>query len=220
MKNPIDEALARALVRWVDAVSNEARTVAIGLGLVTLALLFYAGSNLGINSDNLRLVGEDFPARKLHLEFSELFPNLDNTLLVLVDAETSELARESTLALAERMRADSDRFTDVYLPGGGDFFELNGLMYRSVDELLVMPQCLDAMSAAVLRSRHLEAEHEARGRIVERQVQDAKRLCVSSRFRLAPGARQREVARGRLEHADGLDADGAELQERAPSRTA
>lgn len=135
MKNQIDEALARALVRWVDAVNSEARTVAIGLGLVTLALLFYAGSNLGINSDNLRLVGEDFPARKLHLEFSELFPNLDAALLVVVDAETSELARESTLALAERMRADSDRFTDVYLPGGGDFFELNGLMYRSVDEL-------------------------------------------------------------------------------------
>jgi hopanoid biosynthesis associated RND transporter like protein HpnN len=135
VKNQIDEALARALARWVDAVTGEARTVALGLTLVTLGLLAYAVLNLGINSDNLRLVGEDFPARKQHLEFSELFPNLDAALLVVVDAETSELARESTLALAEQMRADTARFTEVYLPGGGDFFERNGLMYRSVDEL-------------------------------------------------------------------------------------
>ena len=135
VKNQIDEALARALTRWVDAVNGRARSTALGLIAFTLAALVYALLNLGINSDNLRRLSDDFAARQVYLEFSELFPNLDAAVLVVVDAETSELARESTLALADRLAADTANFTDVYLPGGGEFFERHGLMYRSVNEL-------------------------------------------------------------------------------------
>ena len=135
MKNQIDDLLASALTRWVDAVDRHARPIVIALLVVTLGLLGYATQTLRINSDNLRLVGEDFPERMYHEEFGKLFPNLDNAMLVVIDAETSELAREATEALSQRLRADTQHFTNVYLPGGGGFFERNGLLYRSLDEL-------------------------------------------------------------------------------------
>ena len=127
MKNQIDDLLASALTRWVDAVDRHARPIVIALLVVTLGLLGYATQKLRINSDNLRLVGEDFPERVYHEEFGKLFPNLDNAMLVVIDAETSELAREATEALSQRLRADTPHFTNVYLPGGGVFFERHGL---------------------------------------------------------------------------------------------
>lgn len=93
-----------------------------GLILVaTLALLGYTIQNLGINSDNVSLIAEDLPARINHEEFARQFPNLENALLVLVDAETPELSRRAAVKLAHRMRRRPEYFADVYMPGGGSF---------------------------------------------------------------------------------------------------
>lgn len=104
-------------------------------GLVTLSLLGYALTNLRINSDNVRMVADHLPSRQNHEAFAKLFPNLENALLVVVDGETPELARDAADALTTQIAAHSDAFTEVYLPGGGDFFERNSLLYRDVDEL-------------------------------------------------------------------------------------
>jgi hopanoid biosynthesis associated RND transporter like protein HpnN len=131
----LNEILANALVGWVRAIARRPRTVVVATGLLTLALLGYTATHLRINSDNVRLIGENLPARKNHEAFAALFPNLENALLIVVDAETPELTREATEELTSRLGARSDLFTEVYLPGSGDFFERNGLLYRTVDEL-------------------------------------------------------------------------------------
>jgi hopanoid biosynthesis associated RND transporter like protein HpnN len=135
LKSRIDAVLASALGRWVDAVQRRATLVAIGVLAVTVPIGAYAVLELGINSDNVQLVGRDLPARRNHDEFAKLFPNLENALLVVVDGETPELTRQAADALTKALRQRSDAFTDVYLPGGGAFFERNGLLYRSVDDL-------------------------------------------------------------------------------------
>lgn len=135
MKNRIDELLARSLSRWVDGVREHARaTVAIVLG-ITAVLGVHALLFLGINSDNVRLVPDDLPSRQAHDAFIEHFPNLEEAMFVVIDAETPELAREAADGLAEALARESDVLTDVYLPGAGAFFEQNGLLYRDVDEL-------------------------------------------------------------------------------------
>lgn len=135
MKNRIDEWLARSLARWIDGVRRHARaTVRAVLGL-TLALAIYTLSFLGINSDNVRLVPPDLPSRKAHDALVEHFPNLEEAMFVVVDAESPELAREAASSLADALSLETDVITDVYLPGAGEFFDRNGLLYRSVDEL-------------------------------------------------------------------------------------
>jgi hypothetical protein len=92
-------------------------------------------THLGINSDNVRMLADTLPSKIAYTEFSKFFPNLDDALLIVVDGETPELARESADALEKKLAARSERFTDVYQPGGGAFFEKNGLLYRTPDEL-------------------------------------------------------------------------------------
>ncbi len=130
-----NQLIVDALVGWVRFVQRRPRIVVVATGLVTLALLGYAATHLRINSDNVRLIAEHLPSRQNHEAFAALFPNLENALLIVVDGETPELARDAAELLTDRLAASTDAFTDVYLPGAGDFFDRNSLLYREVDEL-------------------------------------------------------------------------------------
>ncbi len=109
--------------------------VVIATSMATLLLAFYTATHLGINSDNVGLISEDLPSRKNHEAFSALFPNLEHALLIVIDGETPELARDAAVAITAELQARPDAFTDAYIPGGGSFFERAGLLYRSVEEL-------------------------------------------------------------------------------------
>jgi hypothetical protein len=135
VKKQFDDLVGRALSRWVGLVLARPRSVVALVLLVSLTLLGYAATNLGINSDNVTLLDEDLPTRRALDEFSKLFPILNNALLVVIDAERPELARDAASELAAELGAQKDQFHNVFIPGGGDFFEQNGLLYRSTDDL-------------------------------------------------------------------------------------
>ena len=135
MKQWFETVSARLLSRWIDEARRKSGWV-IGLcGMLTLGAALYAAFFLGINSDNVRLVSEDLPSRKNHEAFARVFPNLDNALLIVVDGETPELARDGAAALLARLLEDTHHIDKAYMAGGGDFFEKHGLLYRSPDDL-------------------------------------------------------------------------------------
>ncbi|MCS5637268.1 MAG: MMPL family transporter, partial [Myxococcota bacterium] len=135
MQRPIDGVLARILARWVDFVHRHAGGVIGVITAITAALAVYAALSLGINSDNVSLMPTDLPSRQAHEAFIEKFPNLEEAIFVVIDASTPELARDAAAKLTARLQSDQAFITEAYQPGGGEFFERNGLLYRSVDEL-------------------------------------------------------------------------------------
>ncbi len=135
MKRRFDDLIGRILTRWVRFVLAKAAPVVGSVLILALLLLGYTVAYLGVNSDNVSLIAEDVPSRRALDEFAELFPILNNAILVVVDAETPELARDAASQLSIELARQRDRFTNVFIPGGGDFFERNGLLYRSVEDL-------------------------------------------------------------------------------------
>ena len=131
--------LGELVTGWVTACvrlsQRQARRVlwlnlAVGLGLAA-----YAGTHLGVNADNKRLLDPDLPFQQAAAAFHEHFPSMDDALLVVVDAASPDAARAAARALAAHMEEQRDTFHDVYLPAGDPFFEEHGLLYRSVTEL-------------------------------------------------------------------------------------
>jgi hopanoid biosynthesis associated RND transporter like protein HpnN len=131
----LEQALGNRLVRWVRFVHDRAKAVLGLIGVLTVALAIYAAMNLGINSDNVSLVAEHLEARQNYLTFSRSFPNIENVMLVVIDGETPELAREATHTLRDALSERPDLFNEVYIPGSGPFFEKHGLLYRDLDDL-------------------------------------------------------------------------------------
>ncbi len=132
-------ALLGAWITWVERRAG--RVLAGVLGLTGL-LLIYTVANFGVDADNKKLLAEDVPFRQIWQAFSERFPTLDDAILVVVDAETPELAREAADALATRLREQPALFRDVFVPGAGRFFERHGLLYQDVDELDLLAEQL------------------------------------------------------------------------------
>ena len=117
MKKTLDAFIARFLIRWVDAVRRHARAIVVSTGLLTGALAIYTVLALGINSDNVGLVPDTLPSRQAHENFIRHFPNLEEAIFVVIDADTPELAREAADQLVQRLSHEPETITRVYQPG-------------------------------------------------------------------------------------------------------
>ena len=135
----IEAAISSQFVRWVRAVDRHARAVLAGIALTTLVAAGYAALNLGINSDNVSLIADHLEARRNYLEFAESFPNIENVILVVIDGETPEIARDAAQTLEEGLGGRTEFFHEVYIPGSGEFFERHGLLYRDLADLAPPP---------------------------------------------------------------------------------
>ncbi len=119
---------------WVGVVQRHSLPVLAIAVLLTAATLFYSVANFKINVDTSSMISEDLPFRKIENDFSKAFPNLSDTIVVVLDGDTPELALSARKALADRLKKEVKIYKSVYEPGGR-FFERNGLLYLSVREL-------------------------------------------------------------------------------------
>jgi hopanoid biosynthesis associated RND transporter like protein HpnN len=125
----------RLLEWWVDSIRRHALLVVFLTFLVTAGVLAYTIQHFKIDTDLTGLISDKLPYRKLQKEFQRAFPQLTNTIIVVIDAENPEAARFQRKRMAERLKEEGSLFKRVYLPGGGEFFEKNGLLYLSVNDL-------------------------------------------------------------------------------------
>ena len=125
----------RLLEWWVDSVRRHALLVVFITLLTTAGVLTYTINHFRIDTELTEMISDRLPYRKLEREFQRAFPQLANTIVVVIDAETPEAARLQRKRMAERLKEEVGLFKRVYLPGGGEFFERNGLLYLSVSDL-------------------------------------------------------------------------------------
>ena len=126
---------AAALGRWIRFVLRF-RVPVIVVSLVAAALaLHYASSRLGINTDTANMISPELPWRQDFIEFREAFPARDRNIAVVISAPSSERSDAFAAALVARLEAEPELFGSVLAAGIGEFFERNGLLYLSIDEL-------------------------------------------------------------------------------------
>ena len=131
----LEVALGRALAGLVAAVERRARLVLAITAAATLACGGYAATHLRIDTAAERLFTSGSKFKTLYDDFAAVFPILDEALLVVVDADTPYDASQAADALSARLKAQPELFPDVFVPGEGDFFRRNALLYLSTDEL-------------------------------------------------------------------------------------
>jgi hypothetical protein len=103
--------------------------------LVTLAAVLFTTENFAIHTDTSQLISARLPWRQRELELDAAFPQQVSTLLVVVDGATPELADDGAKRLAQALAGDRDHFESVRETGGGPFFEHNGLLFLSAEEV-------------------------------------------------------------------------------------
>lgn len=95
----------------------------------------YVARHFAIDTDINKLISPDLPWRQRELAFDRAFPHRYDTIFVVVDAPTVELATEASAALARRLAANQALFTEVDEPGASPLFTRNGLLFLPTDSV-------------------------------------------------------------------------------------
>jgi len=142
---------AASVNRLTSAISLIVQTCARYRWLVVAAALVvtafsadYAARNLSIDADTSKLISDELPWRERELAYQQAFSQERPTLLVVVDAPTPELAGMAADRLAQRLSNQPNLFPDIRQPGSSPFFERNGILFQSTQEVARITERLTA----------------------------------------------------------------------------
>lgn len=108
--------------------------IAAALALTAVSL-YYTVGHFAINTDTSQALSRDLPFQRIQNRLDAVFPELHDTILVVVDGQTTGLTDDGARRLTAWLRQQPRTIESVYQPGGGEFFRKNGLLYLSTSEL-------------------------------------------------------------------------------------
>jgi uncharacterized protein len=108
--------------------------IAIALAL-TLTGLYVTVTRFAINTNTERLISADVPWRRDLVAYDAAFPQRLGLIVAVVDGASPEIADEAADKLARALAANTEVLETVRRPDSGPFFDKNGLLFLSVDEL-------------------------------------------------------------------------------------
>jgi len=132
----------RLFAKWTEFIGHHSFLVLFLSFLATVGAVIYTVNHFRIDTEMADMISDKLPYRKLEKEFQRAFPQFKETIVVVIDADTPEAARLYRDKLAERLKREKGLFKGVYAPGGGEFFERNGLLYLSVKDLEALSENL------------------------------------------------------------------------------
>jgi hopanoid biosynthesis associated RND transporter like protein HpnN len=122
-----------AIVRIVDFSARYRWMIVIAGTLLMLGAAAFDAARFSINADIEGLIAQDLPWHQRELQSLRTFP--PKGILVVVKAPTAENAEQATKALAQTLSKNHDLFPAVEQLDSGDFFERNGLLFESPDNV-------------------------------------------------------------------------------------
>jgi uncharacterized protein len=141
--------LKSTIVATIDFCTRHAHgTIAFAL-LLAVCAGYYSEEHFAINTDVNTLISENLPWRQRELAFEKSIPDRHETILVVVDAPTPELAAIARSALADKLSENKKLFPIVTQLGGTPFFAQNGLLFLSKEEVGGMTKQLAAAAPLV-----------------------------------------------------------------------
>lgn len=127
--------LSRVLGLVADFVKQRAWWVLALAAFVTAISFSYAFMYLGINTDTTKMLAADIPFQKIREQYKKVFPQNTDSILLVVEANTPEMAYAAVKTLDVRLRKKSDYIKSIYIPLTGSFFEKNALLYLGLPEI-------------------------------------------------------------------------------------
>lgn len=120
---------------WVKLMQRRSAVVVLIAALLAGTAGWYVTGHLKINTDTSDMLSRDLPFRQLSREMDAAFPQLSDTIVIVIDSITPDLADQAALRLTEHLRRQPEIFGVVYDLVGDPFFRRHGLLYMELSDL-------------------------------------------------------------------------------------
>ncbi|RMH34901.1 MAG: hypothetical protein D6690_09675, partial [Nitrospirae bacterium] len=129
------ETYNQALLGLVRFSHRMARWIALGTLLLTVPLALFTLQHLRLDTDTSNMIDPTLPYRQLNAELDRAFPQLDDLIIAVIEAETAEQAEALANRYASELQRHAELFQFIDQPGQGPFFDQHGLLYLDTEEL-------------------------------------------------------------------------------------
>ena len=82
----------------------------------------YTVSRITISTDTEDMLSEKLEWRRAYQDYKETFPYFADTIVVVIDADTPDLASAAADALADALAQQTETFDEVFHPAADAFF--------------------------------------------------------------------------------------------------
>jgi uncharacterized protein len=128
------KTITALVVRAIDFCMHHAWSVIAAALILTVASSWYAATHFSMTTDINKLISTDMPWRQREMAFEKAFPQYE-LIVAVIEAPTPELVASASDALTARLSQQKDLFRSVQQPQGGAFFEQNGFLFETTDQL-------------------------------------------------------------------------------------
>ena len=125
-----------ALMNWLAGFAiNRSWGILAATCLLTAGLAVYAMLRFNIDTDFDALISPNLLSQRNLMDFEKRFPQMNETLIVVVEGNTPEKTIFARDFLSDRFREHPNVFHSVFAPGGDSFYQHNGLLYLDSETL-------------------------------------------------------------------------------------
>lgn len=128
--------------RVVAASVRHALAVLLLAILLAVAASAYTARHFAMTTDTAELISTELDWRQRELTFQAAFPQFQDVIVVVIDGATPELAEAAASRLTTALQAQPELFRTARRPDGGPFFDRNGLLLLSPEEVASTTQQL------------------------------------------------------------------------------
>ncbi|MFT4583167.1 MAG: hopanoid biosynthesis associated RND transporter like protein HpnN [Gammaproteobacteria bacterium] len=151
MFNQLRTAAETIIGRLIDFAQAKAWLVIAASLLAATGTAYYTATHIGINTDTTQMLSEHLPWRIARAAYKEQFPYFSDTIVIVIDGATPDVARDSATELVGALRNDNTFISDVYFPSDDEFLRQNQLLYLDTDELKALGDQLSAAQPFLAR---------------------------------------------------------------------
>ena len=121
--------------RVIDFAQRRARVVIVVALCTALATANYTLNHLAINTNTAEILSDKLPWRATYSAYKNDFPYFSDTIVIVVDGATPDIASDSAANLAQRLRETKALVSNVFYPSGDEFLRRHQLLYVDRERL-------------------------------------------------------------------------------------
>lgn len=146
--------------RLIVLCAKRASLVVALFMLLAATSVWISYNHLGVTTDTDKMLSDRLAWKKRSDMMGKLFPQKDNLLVAVIEADLPEEGRATARALADKLSGDHEHFNYIRLPDDNAYLNRNGLMFLDQKALA---KVLDDTVAAQPFLGALAADPSARG---------------------------------------------------------
>jgi hopanoid biosynthesis associated RND transporter like protein HpnN len=119
----------------VQVSSRYAWPVILGFLLLAIVSASYFVRHFAMSTDSKKLLSSALPWREQERMLDTAFPHRADQIIAVIDASTPEAADDAADALVKGLASRPDVIRSISRPDGGEFFEKNGILLLSLEDV-------------------------------------------------------------------------------------